>query len=59
MKRPFGGRFPDIMKDVSADTEANGPYECFDCGTIVVTEEHPGRCSDCGGAMRNRRTPIE
>lgn len=47
------------MRDLNAETEAGTPYECFECGTIVITEAHPGTCPDCGGAMRNRRTPIE
>ena len=47
------------MKDVSTDFEEKSPYECFECGNIIIAEEHPGKCPDCGGAMRNRRTPLE
>lgn len=47
------------MRDVAIDPEAESPYECFDCGTIVFAEDSPAQCPDCTGAMRNRRTPIE
>ena len=47
------------MRDVNADKGTGVPYECFECGSIVVTEDHPGACSDCGGEMRNRHTPLE
>ncbi|WP_152529718.1 rubrerythrin-like domain-containing protein [Candidatus Halobonum tyrrellensis] len=47
------------MRDLTTDLEEESPYECFECGNITVAEEHPGSCPDCGGAMRNRRTPLE
>ncbi|WP_435125759.1 rubrerythrin-like domain-containing protein [Halobaculum sp. D14] len=47
------------MKDVDQESVDETPYECFDCGSIIVAEDHPGSCPDCAGAMRNRRTPIE
>jgi rubrerythrin len=47
------------MRDVAQNTDAESPYECFECGSIVVAENNPGSCPDCAGSMRNRRTPIE
>jgi rubrerythrin len=47
------------MRDIEQDHETETPYECFECGTITLAEGHPEDCPDCGGAMRNRRTPIE
>ena len=47
------------MRDADHDTTEESAYECFECGSIVVTETHPGECPDCAGAMRNRHTPIE
>lgn len=47
------------MRDVEYDPTEKRPYECFDCGTIVLAEHHPVRCPDCGGEMRNRYTPLE
>lgn len=47
------------MRDVEHDPEDESPYECFECGTITVAENPPDTCPDCGGEMRNRRTPIE
>ncbi|MFC7228632.1 rubrerythrin-like domain-containing protein [Salinirubellus salinus] len=47
------------MIDVTADPDGETPYECFQCGQIIVAETPPGRCPDCGGEIRNRRTPIE
>lgn len=48
-----------IMRDVTSESEEDSPYECFDCGTIVVTSDNPLQCDECGGDMRNRRMPIE
>ena len=45
-------------KDVPYNPGEESSYECFDCGT-VVRETEPTRCPDCGGDMRNRRTPLE
>lgn len=56
------GRGPFVhvkMRDVSYDPAADIVYECFDCGTVVLAETHPGNCDDCGSPMRNRQTPIE
>lgn len=47
------------MRDVEQDHDEETPYECFECGTIILAESHPENCRDCGGAMRNRRTPLE
>ncbi|MFD1647609.1 rubrerythrin-like domain-containing protein [Haloarchaeobius litoreus] len=47
------------MKDVDVNPDEESPYECFECGTIVLSTDAPGTCPDCAGPMRNRRTPIE
>jgi rubrerythrin len=47
------------MRDVDQQSGKETPYECFECGNIFVAENNPGTCPDCGGGMRNRRTPIE
>jgi len=47
------------MRDVDHDPNEASAYECFECGSIVVAEDDPGACPDCGGSLRNRRTPIE
>lgn len=47
------------MKDVIQDPDAERKYECFDCGTILVTDDNPVTCPECYGHMRNRGTPIE
>lgn len=47
------------MRDVDQNPEEASPYECFECGNIVVEETNPNTCPDCGSAMRNRRTPLE
>ncbi|SMO44570.1 rubrerythrin-like domain-containing protein [Halorubrum cibi] len=46
------------MRDVTQDADREAAYECFDCGN-VVDGTNPGRCPECGSAMRNRGTPIE
>jgi hypothetical protein len=28
-------------------------YECVHCGVREAAPEHVGRCSDCGGTVRN------
>lgn len=28
-------------------------YECTDCQGRTVSDDHVGRCPDCGGTMRN------
>lgn len=47
------------MRDVDQTQTEESPYECFECGNVVLAEDNPGLCSDCGGEMRNRLTPIE
>lgn len=47
------------MRDIEYDPEIESPYECFDCGNIVVAEDNPGGCPECGAEMRNRQTPLE
>ncbi|SEW13066.1 rubrerythrin-like domain-containing protein [Halobacterium jilantaiense] len=47
------------MRDVDQRPDGDSPYECFQCGNVVVDESNPGNCPDCGAAMRNRRTPLE
>jgi rubrerythrin len=47
------------MRDVDQTPAEESPYECFECGNVVLTDDNPGQCPDCAGAMRNRRTPIE
>ena len=36
--------------------ETDGPpytYECVDCGERVEADSRPGKCTECGGEMRN------
>lgn len=47
------------MRDVEQDHNSETPYECFECGTIILAVSQPETCPDCGGAMRNRRTSLE
>jgi rubrerythrin len=47
------------MRDVEPEPGEETPYECFECGNVIVAENGPGRCPDCSGPMRNRRTPLE
>jgi len=47
------------MRDVKVDPDEKSPYECFECGNIVRSTDNPDHCPDCGGEVRNRRTPIE
>ncbi|MXR19137.1 rubrerythrin-like domain-containing protein [Halobacterium bonnevillei] len=47
------------MRDVDQHSDEESPYECFECGNVVLEETNPGTCPDCGSAMRNRRTPLE
>ena len=59
---PAGGRTgaPDSpMRDIDQTPAEESPYECFECGNVVLAADNPGQCPDCAGAMRNRRTPIE
>jgi rubrerythrin len=45
------------MRDVEPDGET--PYECFNCGNIIIAKNSPGQCPDCSGSMRNRQVPLE
>jgi rubrerythrin len=47
------------MRDVDPVSDDRTPYECFECGKIIVAADRPSYCPDCGGPMRNRRTPLE
>jgi rubrerythrin len=47
------------MSDVNTNSDGETPYECFDCGNIIIAETSPGLCPDCGGPMRNRQVPLE
>ncbi|MFC7079751.1 rubrerythrin-like domain-containing protein [Halorussus caseinilyticus] len=46
-------------RDIGYDADADSEYECLHCGEIVSEDSHPGTCSDCGTAMRNRQMPYE
>jgi len=47
------------MRDIDQMQTGESPYECFECGNVVLAENTPGQCPDCAGEMRNRQTPIE
>ncbi|WP_143423335.1 rubrerythrin-like domain-containing protein [Halegenticoccus soli] len=47
------------MRDIETTPGEESPYECFECGNIIVAENNPGRCPDCGEPMRNRQMPLE
>ncbi|MWV64214.1 rubrerythrin-like domain-containing protein [Halorubrum sp. JWXQ-INN 858] len=47
------------MIDVDLAHEGESPYECFECGTVVLSDGAPDRCPNCDGDLRNRRTPLE
>jgi rubrerythrin len=47
------------MRDIDQTPTEESPYECFQCGHVVLAENNPGQCPDCAGQMRNRHTPIE
>lgn len=47
------------MREPEYEPDEERPYECFDCGNIVSTEDNPGSCPECGAEMRNRHYPIE
>jgi rubrerythrin len=53
------GVYQPTMRDVDQATGEESPYECFECGTVVTTGDHPGQCPTCGGEVRNRQTPLE
>lgn len=48
-----------MFGDVKSELDAESPYECFNCGTVVLSEVNPGTCEDCGSEMRNRLIPLE
>ncbi|RDZ61324.1 hypothetical protein C5B90_19470 [Haloferax sp. Atlit-12N] len=47
------------MRDVDPKPDEETPYECFQCGNIIISESSDNQCLDCNGPMRNRRTPLE
>ncbi len=47
------------MRDVEQIPDEKSPYECFECGRIIIAVDNPTSCPDCGGDMRNRQTPLE
>ncbi|WP_435158139.1 rubrerythrin-like domain-containing protein [Haladaptatus sp. DFWS20] len=47
------------MRDVETDPDAERPYECFECGNIIIVDSNPVSCPDCSGSMRNRQTSLE
>ncbi|WP_435360520.1 rubrerythrin-like domain-containing protein [Haloarchaeobius sp. DFWS5] len=47
-----------LNKDVELD-EDESTYECYRCGTIVVSAQNPGDCDDCGSRFRHRGVPLE
>ncbi|MEF8784878.1 MAG: rubrerythrin-like domain-containing protein [Haloarculaceae archaeon] len=47
------------MRDVTQTPDEETPYECFECGNVIVAEDNPEPCPNCGSEMRNRQTPIE
>ncbi|WP_144240147.1 rubrerythrin-like domain-containing protein [Haladaptatus cibarius] len=47
------------MRDVNPKPDGETPYECFQCGNIIIAENSPSQCPDCSGPMRNRRIPLE
>lgn len=47
------------MRDVETAPDEERPYECFECGDIVITDTNPVNCPSCHGPMRNRQTPLE
>ncbi|WP_227357239.1 rubrerythrin-like domain-containing protein [Haladaptatus salinisoli] len=47
------------MRDVKPEPDKETPYECFECGNIIIAVSGPSQCPDCGGPMRNRRIPLE
>ncbi|WP_336002749.1 rubrerythrin-like domain-containing protein [Halorientalis halophila] len=47
------------MRDVTQTPDEETPYECFECGAVIVAEDDPSPCPECGSEMRNRQTPLE
>jgi rubrerythrin len=47
------------MRDVTQSPDEETPYECFECGAVVVAADDPGSCPECDSEMRNRQMPIE
>jgi glutamate dehydrogenase (NAD(P)+) len=42
------------MKDIETNADEESPYECFECGNVVVTESNPLTCPDCSVAIVTR-----
>lgn len=40
------------------DPGSTSEYECLDCGNMMSSESHPGRCG-CGGEFHNRAKSRE
>jgi rubrerythrin len=47
------------MRDIDPKPDEETPYECFQCGNIIIAEISPGQCPDCSGPIRNRQMPLE
>ncbi|MFD1586479.1 rubrerythrin-like domain-containing protein [Halorientalis brevis] len=47
------------MRDVTQTPDEETPYECFECGAVVVAEDKPDACPQCESEMRNRQIPLE
>ncbi|WP_157525752.1 rubrerythrin-like domain-containing protein [Halorientalis sp. IM1011] len=47
------------MRDTESTSSEETPYECFECGNVIVATDNPGSCPECGGSMRNRLMPLE
>ena len=48
------------MFDVQEDPESASMYECLQCGNIVISDSHPGKCSVCGrDGFQNRAMSLE
>jgi hypothetical protein len=53
------GALEPTMMDPEYDPNAENPYECFMCGTVIEARNNPDSCPNCGGEMRNRLIPVE
>lgn len=49
------------MHDLKEDSGVPSIYECFECGSVLESEERPRACPECGatGAFRNRAMSLE